>query len=219
MFWISRYGHNSHGVGIIPNSLYEHAGSRDYLVDAYGKVITPGVQNKYTMIRLGTPTSANRREDSCADAQRTCCSSVRAVCSLATAYCPPTTIRRRYFDEHHPPHHRRHDRRAGRGITAPRLCTSWLQPWLHSHTLLQRKEQFESWLSYLLCRMKSCFRNWLLYPCLELKCIATKMTEQNFNNEWIMDSAQFECLCVVDELQSGYLIHGKAIGIGRNGSC
>lgn len=36
-------------------SFYEHAGSRDYL-DAYGEVMTPGLQNMQRTIRLGNPT-------------------------------------------------------------------------------------------------------------------------------------------------------------------
>ena len=36
-------------------SFYEHAGSKDYL-QAYGEVMTPGLQNNQITIRLGTPT-------------------------------------------------------------------------------------------------------------------------------------------------------------------
>lgn len=36
-------------------SFYEHAGSRDYL-DAYGEVLSPGLQNRAVTVRLGTPT-------------------------------------------------------------------------------------------------------------------------------------------------------------------
>tara|TARA_R110002060_G_scaffold47359_3_gene58454 strand:+ start:865 stop:1899 length:1035 start_codon:yes stop_codon:yes gene_type:complete len=36
-------------------SFYEHAGSKDYL-QAYGEVMTPGLQNSQITIRLGTPT-------------------------------------------------------------------------------------------------------------------------------------------------------------------
>ncbi|PSN74828.1 hypothetical protein BS50DRAFT_567603 [Corynespora cassiicola Philippines] len=35
---------------------YEHAGSREYL-DAYGEVMTPGLQNSHVTVRLGTPTA------------------------------------------------------------------------------------------------------------------------------------------------------------------
>lgn len=37
-------------------SFYEHVGSKDYL-DAYGEIMTPGLQNKHFTVRLGRPTA------------------------------------------------------------------------------------------------------------------------------------------------------------------